>query len=225
MLITIGLIIIGCGINSGLNHIGSPDRIVSVRGLAEQEVKADKVTWPIVYNLLGNDLSTLYTQINTTNQEVLDFLTDNGVDTAEISIDAPSVFDREAQTYTSDRYTYRYTVTQVIVVTSNDVDAIDALIKRQSELLKLGITLSTNDYSNAITYEFTGLNDIKPAMIAEATKNAREAAQKFADDSQSKLGKIKSASQGQFSITDRDEYTPSIKNVRIVTYVDYFLED
>ena len=101
----------------------------------------------------------------------------------------------------------------------------DELIRSQGELLKEGIAISSNDYSNPLQYEFTGLNDIKPQMIAEATKNAREAAQKFADDSESKLGKIQTANQGQFSITDRDQYTPSIKSVRVVTTLTYFLED
>ena len=74
-------------------------------------------------------------------------------------------------------------------------------------------------------YSFTKLNDIKPEMIEEATKNAREAAEKFAQDSDSKLGKIKKASQGQFSISDRDSNTPYIKSVRVVSSIDYFLND
>ncbi|MDE5627764.1 MAG: hypothetical protein K2I58_07395, partial [Candidatus Amulumruptor sp.] len=85
--------------------------------------------------------------------------------------------------------------------------------------------VQAQDYGNTISYEFTGLNDIKPAMIAEATKNAREAAQKFSDDSDSQLGKIKNARQGQFSIDDRDAYTPYIKTVRVVTSLTYYLED
>ena len=104
------------------------------------------------------------------------------------------------------------------------VEKVNALIKRQAELLKQGVALS-NDYEYQTLYEYTGLNDIKPEMIAEATRNAREAAKKFAEDSESDLGKIKSATQGQFSIEDRDAYTPYIKNVRVVTYITYYLED
>ena len=95
---------------------------------------------------------------------------------------------------------------------------------RMGELLKQGIAISANDYDQQVQYEFTKLNEIKPAMIEEATKNARAAAEKFAEDSGSRLGKIKDAQQGQFSIEDRDQYTPGIKNVRIVTYVSYFLK-
>lgn len=116
-------------------------------------------------------------------------------------------------------------MTTVVVVTSTQVEKVRDLIKRQTELLKEGIAVVAGDYSFQTTYEYTDLNNVKPAMIAEATKNAREAAKKFADDSQSKLGKIKNASQGQFSIEDRDQYTPYIKRIRVVSTIDYFLKD
>ena len=129
-----------------------------------------------------------------------------------------------ANSYSNENVRYRYNVTNVIVVTSSKVDKIRKLIDAQTELLKQGVAL-TEDYEYQTTYEYTDLNSIKPEMIAEATRNAREAANKFAADSDSRLGKIKTATQGQFSITDRDQYTPYIKNIRIVTYVDYYLED
>lgn len=225
LLIALGLLAIGLGIRSGFRSISSAQRTVSVRGLSEREVKADKVTWPIAYQIQGNDLPALYDQTNATNAKILDFLHKSGITDAEISINAPEAYDREANNYGSDKYTYRYNITEVIVITSSQVDKVDELIRRQGELLKEGIALSSNDYSNQVEYEFTGLNDIKPQMIAEATKNAREAAQKFADDSESKLGKIQTAYQGQFSINNRDQYTPSIKSVRVVTTLTYFLED
>ncbi len=113
---------------------------------------------------------------------------------------------------------------QCVTISTNQVDLVLDLMKRQSELLKEGVALS-NDYSWQTSYEFTGLNGIKPTMIEEATKNARAAAEKFAGDSGSKLGKIRRASQGQFSITDRDQFTPYMKNVRVVTTLEYFLKD
>jgi hypothetical protein len=88
-------------------------------------------------------------------------------------------------------------------------------------LIDMGIVIN-NNYAS---YEFTGLNNIKPQMIENATKNARAAAEKFAKDSESKLGKIRNASQGVFSIDYRDENTPHIKKVRVVTTVDFALED
>ena len=134
----------------------------------------------------------------------------------------PEVIDLQAERYySSENKPYRYNVTSVITVTSRDVDKVRRLMAKQTELLKQGIAIG----NNFVSYEFTGLNDIKPQMIEEATKNARAAAEKFAKDSNSKLGKIRSASQGQFSIYDRDANTPYIKSVRVVTTVNYSLEN
>ena len=130
-----------------------------------------------------------------------------------------------AERYSSNQSPYRYNVTSVITVTSSQVDKIRKLISEQGSLLQQGIALTGGDYRYNVTYEYTDLNKIKPQMIEEATRNAREAAQKFATDSDSKLGKIKSARQGQFEITDRDANTPYIKKVRVVTGLDYYLED
>lgn len=225
VIIALGLGLVGWGIKAGFTSVAEKDRQVFVRGLAEREVKADKVTWPIVYNLAGNDLPSLYDQIGKNNATVIKFLKDNGITDAEISVDAPNVYDQQSNRYNSDKPLYRFNVTSVIVVTSKNVDKVDELIKRQAELMKDGVALSTEDYNYQTLYEFTGLNDIKPEMIAEATKNARQAAQKFAEDSESTLGKIQSATQGQFSIEDRDAYTPSIKSVRVVTSITFSLED
>lgn len=221
--IALGMAILGWFLYAGINHIAYKDRQVVVRGLAEKEVLANKVTWPLVMKTLGNDLSQLYNNLNRNNEIVIQFLKENGINDNEISIGAPSVFDKDAQTYKSDA-TYRYNVTEVITVTSTQVEKVNDLMRRQTELMKRGVALS-QDYSYQTSYEFTGLNDIKPDMIAEATRNAREAADKFAEDSESKVGRIKSASQGQFSISDRDAYTPWIKNIRVVTTVTYYLDN
>lgn len=225
LLIALGLLAIGLGIRSGFRSMSSAQRTVSVRGLSEREVKADKVTWPIVYQIQGNILPDLYDQTSTANDKILAFLHNAGITDSEISINAPEAYDRASNNYSDNNYKFRYNISEVIVVTSSQVDKVDELIRQQGQLLKEGIALSANDYNYPIQYEFTGLNDIKPQMIAEATKNAREAAQKFADDSESKLGKIQTANQGQFSIENRDQFTPSIKNVRVVTTLTYFLED
>ena len=116
-----------------------------------------------------------------------------------------------------------YNVTSVITVASRQVEKILILTYQQGELIAKGVTLVSGDYQYNTIYEFTGLNDIKPQMIEEATANARQVAQKFAEDSKSRLGKIKKASQGQFTVTNRDSNTPYIKNVRVVTSVDYYL--
>ena len=155
----------------------------------------------------------------------MSFLKNNGIQESEIAVNAPQVLDLQADRYSSNNVPFRYNVTNVVVVTSSQVDKVRELIERQTELLKQGIAIVAGDYQYQTVYEFTGLNAIKPEMIADATKNAREAANKFAEDSQSELGKIKTASQGQFSIEDRDQYTPYIKQIRVVSSIQFYLKD
>lgn len=225
VLLTIGLIAMGAEIRQGINNFVEKDRVVTVKGLAEMEVPANKVTWPLMYKEVGNDLATLYNKISDTNSAIVNFLKRKGITEDEISINAPEIIDMQAERYNSNPVPYRYNVTTVITVTSSKVDLVRSLISEQGELLKQGIAITGGDYRYNITYDYTGLNDVKPQMIEEATKNAREAAQKFAKDSDSELGKIKRASQGQFSINDRDANTPYIKRIRVVTTIDYSLED
>ncbi|MDE6226766.1 MAG: SIMPL domain-containing protein [Muribaculaceae bacterium] len=224
-LIALGLFMLGKQIKNGLNSFSDNARVVTVRGLSEREVKANKVTWPIVSKEVGNDLPTIYASIERKNAAILKFLKDNGISDNEISVNAPSVLDLQADRYSNTNIPYRYNVTNVVVVTSSQIDKVNELIERQTELLKEGIAIVAGDYQYQTRYEYTDLNSIKPEMIADATKNAREAANKFAEDSQSKLGKIKSATQGQFSIEDRDQYTPYIKQVRVVSTIVFFLKD
>lgn len=224
-LVALGLLALGLCMRSGLMSFTNNSRVVTVRGLSEREVKANKVTWPLVYKIVGNELDAVYTQMENNNATIVEYLTSNGVDKSEILIEAPSLSDAKASQYSSDRVAYRYIATVVVTVTSNNVDNVVNLINRQGELLRKGITLADGGWNYQTIFEYTALNEIKPDMIAEATRNARSAAQKFADDSDSRLGKIKTAQQGQFSIEDRDPYTPSIKNVRVVTTVQYYIED
>ena len=219
IILAIGLFLLGFFLKNGLDGFSDKDRVVNVKGLAEMEVKANKVTWPLMYKEIGNDLTSLYNKINSSNKKIVDFLKENGLDENEITVNAPEIIDMNAERYSSNQSNYRYNVTQVITVASNKVDLVRRLINEQ------GIAITSGDYMYRVQYEYTDLNTIKPQMIEEATKNARAAALKFASDSDSKLGKIKRASQGQFSIYDRDEFTPYIKKVRVVTTIDYFLED
>ena len=145
------------------------------------------------------------------NKAIVKFLESNGIAKEEISIAPPEVIDMQAERYGNRDIAYRYNATSVITVTSKNVDKVRKLMSEQAELLKQGIAISGGDYRYNVVYEFTGLNDVKPQMIEEATKNARTAAEKFAKDSDSSLGKIRNASQGQFSISDRDANTPYIK--------------
>lgn len=224
-LLALGLVILGAFIKGGFSSLSQNARVVTVRGLCEKEVQADKVTWPIVSKEVGNNLETIYDKVTATNNAIVAFLKANGIQDGDIEINAPQVIDLQADRYNNQNLQFRYNVTTVVVVTSSQVELVKKLIVKQSELLKQGIAIVAGDYNYQTTYEYTSLNKVKPEMIAEATKNAREAALKFADDSESKLGKIKTASQGQFSIEDRDQYTPDIKRIRVVSTVQYFLDD
>lgn len=220
-----GLIVLGILIRYGLTHLNDSHRTVTVRGLCEKEVKANKVTWPIVSKEVGNYLPTIFNNVENTNKMIVDFLKENGISQSEISINPPAIIDLQADRYSSNMNPYRYNVTNVVVVTSSQVDKVNDLIKKQAELLKHGIAIVAGDYQYQTVYEYTDLNSIKPEMIAEATRNARAAADKFAEDSGSKVGRIQTASQGQFSIEDRDQYTPYLKKIRVVSSIIYYLED
>ena len=121
-LITIGLIVLGNQIKQGIDNFVEKDRIVTVKGLAEMEVPANKVTWPLMYKEVGNDLTVLYNRINTTNTTIVDFLKRKGITENEISINAPEIIDMQAERYNNSPVPYRYNVTTVITVTSSKVD-------------------------------------------------------------------------------------------------------
>ena len=225
LVLAIAILGLGAFLYCAMMHTKDRERIVSVKGLSERVVKADFVIWPIVYKELGNDLSAIYETVQTKNASLEKFLRDNGIDESEISRSSTDIVDAQSELYNNDRRAFRYVATVVLTVASKDVDKVRKLMGRQGELLKQGIAFSEGDYRYRKVYSFNGLNEIKPEMIDEANKNARVTAEKFALDSDSKLGKIKTATQGQFSIEDRDENTPYIKKVRVVTSVQYFLED
>lgn len=224
-ILAVGLALAGLFVYCGFKAFSQRDRVVSVRGLSEREVNADHVIWPITYKMTGNDLQSLYAQIGQAKGTITNFLTQNGIKIEDVSASAPQIVDFKADRYADPgRIRERYNVTLTITVSTDQVEKARSLMTRTGELLKQGIAISASDYGTNVQYEFNGLNKIKPAMIEEATKNAREAARKFAADSESELGKIKQASQGLFSIDNRDEYTPYIKRVRVVTSVEYCLE-
>ena len=201
------------------------ERSVTVKGLSEREYPADIVIWPIQFTEAGNDLGKLYSDIETSTDKIRQFLTAKGVKADEISITSPSITDKSAQQYGNNgRAEFRYTASQIVTVYSSDVELVRKVMEMLSELGKQGIVF-TGGYQSQAEYLFTRLNDVKPAMIEEATRKAREVAQKFAEDSDSRLGKIRRASQGQFSIGDRDRNNPHIKKVRVVSTVEYYLSD
>ena len=219
--IVAGLALLGFFVSKGLTSIANQEQYVTVKGLAEREVLANKVVWPLPYKCVSNDMQKLYDEIEMNRDIILSFLKEGGITGDEIAISAPAVTDRLAQSYVPDNIKFRYQAEAVITVISPQVEKVIELMGKQIELMKDGVIIS-DEYSYQTQFEYTALNDIKPAMVEEATRNARAVAQKFAEDSDCKLGNIKQATQGQFSITS-DETTPQIKNIRVVTTVKYAL--
>lgn len=221
----IGCLILSIGIVKQAKTNRSFDRTVVVKGLCEKQVEADKVIWPISYKIGGNDLNNLYSEVDLKNNKIKGFLTKAGISEDEITISALNIEDNMATTYNNNA-PFHYVITSVVTVCTGNIDLVLKLQNSLGDLISQGVPVGTgNSWENRTVFSFTKLNDIKPEMIEEATRNARAAAEKFAKDSHSSLGKIKTATQGQFSIEDRDSNTPHIKNVRVVTSVVYYLND
>ena len=210
---------------SSLIEFRAMERVVQVKGLSEREVAADTVIWPIRFNDVDNNLTTLVANVERKNEQIQAFLKLQGFSQKEITVAVPQIVDRQAGYYDPNANQMRYTASSTVTVYSSNVDLVHQAMAKLMELSKTGIAIAGQDYDSKPEFIFSGLNELKPDMIAEATRNAREVATKFAADSDSKLGKIKTASQGQFSITDRDSNTPYIKKVRVVATVDYYLSD
>lgn len=225
VLIGAGLALMGYLLGSSLIRFKEYERVVSVKGLAEREVPADVAVWPIRFAAANADLPALYASMESDSKQIVAFLTASGFEPAEITVASPTVTDKLAQQYGNpERILLRYTAQQSITVYTKRVELMRGTANRLSELGRKGIAFGGPEYQQT-EFLFTKLNEVKPAMIEEATRKAREVAEKFANDSNSKLGKIRSANQGQFTIVDRDSNTPYIKNVRVVATVDYYLSD
>jgi len=221
IILALGLLLLGMNIKWGIDNFANKDRKVTVKGLAEREVQADKVTWSISTNQMGNDLPTLYDNINTQTGKIKAFLTERGIDADEITVNPPSVNDLEANQWSENRKGFRYIINTTVTVSTGKVEQVNKAIMQQGELLKQGVALEGSYPS----YEYVSFQQMKPEMMEEAIKAAQKTAEQFAEASDSKLGKIQTAGQGQFEIDDRDANTPYIKKLRVVTTVTYSLKD
>ncbi|MBW1981466.1 MAG: SIMPL domain-containing protein [Deltaproteobacteria bacterium] len=224
--IFLGLAALGYLLGNAAIKIKEYERSVTVKGLAERELPADIVIWPIAFTEAGNDLGALYESIESSKKKIQEFLVARGIDADEISYSLPSITDKLAQQYGGgQKAEFRYAAVQTVTVYSARVSLVRKAMAQLAALGRSGIAFTGEQYQNKIEYLFTGLNKIKPEMIQEATAKAREVALKFAEDSKSKLGKIKRASQGQFSIKPRDKNNPHLKKIRVVSTVEYYLSD
>lgn len=220
-LIAIGLCFSGYFIYRGISNYAAKDRAVSVKGLSTREVIADHAVWPLSYAWNGNDLPALYGDLELVTERVRQHLLSLGFDESDINQGSISVTDNWDNYYSSRLPEYKYTLSTSLIVSTDNVGLVVNSQGKESDLLKEGIIVTSNSWN--LDYQYNGLPELKPSMIEEATRNARSVAQKFAEDAQCRLGSIRRASQGQFSI-ENDDYRPWIKHVRVVTTVDYFLE-
>ncbi len=221
-LLAIGLAVAGWFVGNGLLQARSADRYVTVNGLAERELPADLALWPVVFNVTAPDLETLQKRVEVSAQKIRDFLS-RRFEGDEITLSAPRVTDREAQgAGMPGRPMERYVAEGTVTLRTARVEDVGPAMAASGELVKEGVAL-IRSYEFNTRYMFTGLDKVKPEMIAEATRDARRAAQQFAADSGSHVGAIRNARQGYFSIEDRDPFSPEIKKIRVVTTVQYFL--
>jgi hypothetical protein len=234
LILAVAIALAGLFIGGGFARGRAADRFVTVKGIAEREVRADLAIWPIRLVAADNDLTAAHTQLQRNLAQVRQFLARQQIDTAQAALQDFSVTDADANQYGSgNRATNRYVIQQTIVVRSTRPELVLAASQRVAELVASGVVLSSGEqYGNGgPTFVFTGLNALKPAMIGEATAQARKAAEQFAHDSESDVGGIRQANQGVFEILARDqaqgisEASQIVKTVRVVSTVDYFLKN
>ena len=235
-IVALGITLAGVFVGVGIARVRSADRYVTVKGVSEREVRADVAIWPLSVSSADNDLTAAHARLTQNIAGVRRFLAEHGVDTSRAELTDFSVFDAQAQQYGPDRRPVnRYILRQTLLVRSSNPDQVQAASQKIGELAAIGVAVSSGgEYRGpgaGPTFLFTKLNELKPAMIAEATARAREAAQQFARDSRSDLGSIRKANQGVFEIVARDQ-APGIsqenqiaKLVRVVSTVEYFLRD
>jgi hypothetical protein len=223
-LVGVGLAVGGYFVGHGFLAARAGDRYVTVRGLAERDVPANLVVWPITYAVTADDLATLQRRTDESAVKIRTFLAgDFGGD--EISSSQARVTDRQAQGMMDQAGRLeRYVAESTVTVRSTRIDAVRAAMERSGELVGQGVAL-VRSYETSTEYFFTGLDEVKPEMIRQATQDARRAAQQFAEDSGARVGGIRTAQQGYFSIEDRDRFSPEHKKIRVVTTVQYFLVD
>jgi hypothetical protein len=223
--LVIGLTIFGAEMNRAVKTGREFDRYLTVKGLSERDAKADLAIWPIRFSVAAEELVALKSAMESNRSLVLTFLKESGITSNEITQGLPEITDREDERIQLNRPALaRYRAVVTLVVRSSNVDVIKKAIQGVDSLLQKGVTLGGNDAGGQPQFIFNSLNGVKPDMIREATANARAAAEKFAQDSHSEVGRIRKAAQGVVEIEDRDAASPEWKVLRVVTTVDFFLD-
>ena len=217
-------------LSQGLMGLRTADRYVTVKGMAEREVQADLALWPIRFVATGSTLDEAQNKARSSREAIMAFLKLQAIDQSAVELQRLDVTDTRANPYAGNISEQQYIINQTLMVRSTDIERIRQAAQNVSELVDSGVVLSSDYGPSGPTYLFNGLNDIKPAMIAEATTAARESAQQFARDAEAKLGSLRRANQGVFQILARDqapgvsEQQQLVKTVRVVSTFDYYLE-
>jgi uncharacterized protein len=230
-LLAIAIVLAGVFLGAGFRTGRVADRFVTVKGLSEREVQADLALWPLQIVTTDDDLPAAQGRMAQMIDLTKAFLASEGIPQEQVTIQSFKVTDARANPYQSGSVT-RFIITQTLLVRSEDPALLHAASQRVGNLVDAGVVLTSGqEYGpGGPTYLFTRLNDLKPEMLAEATAQARVAAEEFAMASGSRVGKIRRASQGVFQILPRDpapgqeEGNQLFKTVRVVTTVEYLLE-
>lgn len=222
--LAVGLVVGGYFIGNGLLEARASQRFVTVKGFSEREIPANLAIWPLVFTVTADDLGTLQQRIDESATKIVQFL-EPEFGEEERSLSMPRITDYSLQSYPADaRPPMRYAGEVTLTLRTEKIDAVKAAMRRSGELVKAGVPI-IRSYEYQTQFLYTDLDQVKPEMIAEATRDARRAAEQFAHDSGSRVGGIRTAQQGYFSIEDRDKFSPEYKTVRVVTTVQYFLVD
>ncbi|MFZ2149730.1 MAG: SIMPL domain-containing protein [Minisyncoccia bacterium] len=188
---------------------------VEVKGLSERIVKADTAIWSLNFEVKSNNVDTLYADIEKNITAIKAFLVQKGFEESEINVAPVNIYQ---DTYKDALFRYNSN-TQLSVYTKK-VDAVKAASKETLLLVKQGVAMN----QNSVVFEFSDINSVKPEMLGEAIKNARQSAEQFAKDSGSSIGGISRGNQGVFDITEKDPGSPEYKKIRVVSTLRFLLK-
>jgi hypothetical protein len=222
LLIAASVAFAGWSVGQGVERFRMADRSVTVKGLAERDVQSDFAVWTLGFRRAGNDFASVQQDLSEDRTRIMAFLSGQGFDDAEIEVRPLQVQDLLAREWAPQQIALRFNGSGQVLVKSARVDVVGKAANGVDPLIQAGIQLDTR-------YQLRGFNDLKPALLADATRNAREQAAKFADDAGARLGELKAANQGVIRVLDDDGSdmdtgrTPG-KRLRVVSTFEYALQ-
>ena len=225
-LIALGIVVGGYLLGDGLRRARMADRAVTLRGLAERNVTADLATWSLNFQAQGTEAGEVQAEVDRDTRTIQEFFRAAGFPANALSDGGGSINSY----YDSNRGANVVTINRRLQFRTNDVRRAQRAYARQFDLIRRGVELQEG---SGMVYSFTRLSQLKPEMIAESIRDARAGAERFAADSGTEVGGIRSATQGYFSIGARDGdadtgegsggESPQQK-VRVVTTIEFYLD-